>query len=58
MILEDRILNSGTRNNDYALLDLGQTVALFFMIQWLSELPKYDLFWEMVINFFFLTRDM
>lgn len=32
MILEDRILNLGTRNNDYALLDLGQTVALFFMI--------------------------
>lgn len=57
MILEDRILNLGTRNNDYALLDLGQTVALFFMIQWLSGLPKYELFWEMVINFF-LTRDM
>lgn len=58
MILEDRILNLRTRNNDYALLDLGQTVALFFMIQLLSELPKYDLFWEMVINFFFLTRDL
>lgn len=44
MILEDRILHLGTRTTDYALLDLGQTVALFFMLQWLSGLPKHDLF--------------